>query len=156
MSALAAVPLNPWLIDFDVDYHKTMAAVISTCKAVKNRAWTLSIAKDFWVVSRDFRAVLLQLDQLQNVPAADIESLLPKLENLYRTSNKAIDTATKAGLRNRTLTSSALQTFTKCNDRLSDVIERFKLSLNPAIADAVREAIREYEQGETVSFESLV
>ncbi len=156
MSTLAVASPNPWVIDFDVDYHKTMAAVITTCKAVKNKAWTLSIAKDFWVISRDFKAILLQLDQLENVPVADIEHLLCKLESLHKTSNKTIDVATKAGLRNRTLTGGALQIFVGCNDRLSDVIERFKLSLNPAIADAVREAIREYEMGETVSLESLV
>jgi hypothetical protein len=155
MSALATT-FNPWVIDFDVDYHKTMAAVISTCKAVKNRAWTLSIVKDFWVVCRDFKALLSQLDQLGNVSPSDIECLLPKLDNLYKTSNRAIDTATKAGLRNRTLTGSALQAFVNCNDRLLDVIERFRLSLNPAVSDAVREAIKEYEQGETVSLESLV
>ena len=155
MSALVPT-LNPWVIDFDVDYHKTMAAVMATCKAVTNRAWTLSIAKDFWVVCRDFKALLSQLSQLGNVPLTEIESLLPKLENLYETSNRAIDTATKAGLRNRTLTSSALQNFVSCNDSLYDVIERFRLSHNPDVAEAVKEAIREYERGETVSFESLV
>jgi len=155
MSALATT-INPWVIDFDVDYHKTMAAVMVTCKAVKNKAWTLSIAKDFWLVCRDFKALLLQLDQLGNVPSADIECLLLKLENLYKTSNKTIDTATKAGLRNRTLTSPSLQTFIHCNDSLYDVIERFRLSLNPAVAEAVRQAIQEYERGETVSLDSLV
>jgi hypothetical protein len=155
MSALATT-INPWVIDFDVDYHKTMAAVMVTCKAVKNKAWTISIAKDFWLLCRDFKAILSQLDQFGTLPIADVECLLLKLEDLYKTSNKTIDTATKAGLRNRTLTSASLQTFARCNDSLYDAIERFRLSLNPAVADAVRQAIQEYERGETVSLDPLV
>jgi hypothetical protein len=99
MSALATTS-NAWVIDFDVDYHKTMAAVIATCKAVKNRAWTLSPAKDFWVVCRDFKALLSHLDQLGSVPPADIKCLLPKLDNLYAASNSAIEAATDGWTKN--------------------------------------------------------
>jgi hypothetical protein len=154
--ATLVTPLPAQCIDFEVDYHKTMAAVLATCKVVRNHAWTLRIAKDFWSVCRDFKALLTQLDQSHNLSPADIYAILPKLQNLHSTSNRLIDTATKAGLQNRALTGASVATFVRNNNQLCDIIERFKLSLDPAVAAAVRDAIGEYERGETVSLDSLV
>lgn len=153
--ATIATPINGHYIDFEVDYHKTMAAVLTTCKAVKNHAWTLVLAKDIWRVSRDFKALLFQLENLRSNPA-EIQSILPKIQNLNRTSNHFIDTASKSGLRNRSLTAAPLMTFIRYNERLSDIMERLALSIDPEVSASVRDAIAEYERGETVSLDSLV
>ncbi len=127
-------------------YYHTLARLDESSIFLPTFGWWAGILK----------ALLSHLDQPGDVAISDIECLLLKLDDLYKTSNKAIDAATKAGLKNRTLTGSALQKFICCNDRLCDAIERFELSLNPAVAEALRDSIKEYERGETVSLNSLV
>jgi hypothetical protein len=150
-----AMPINgmaPWCID----YHKTMAATIAACKAVKNSALWITIAKDFWQVSRDFKALLSELDRVTQVSPAELKIAIDKLVELYKTANGTIDVAYKHSLQNRTLTGASVRSLADCNVRLLEVIERFQLSLDPATSEATRKATEEYERGETVSLESLV
>jgi hypothetical protein len=155
--ATIATPFSTQHIDFEVDYHKTMAAILAACKAVKNHAWTLLLAKDIWGVSRDFKELLVLFDRnLHGISVEEIRYILPKLQHLNTTSNRVIDTATKAGLKNRMFTAASLMSFVTYNDQLKDVIERLALSLDPTVEESVREAIAEYNRGETVSLDSLV
>jgi len=151
-----ATPLSAQYIDFEVDYHKTMAAVLAACKAVSNHGWTLLLAKDIWKVSRDFRELLVLFERLRGISVAEINHILPKLQHLIITANRFVDTATKAGLSNRTLTAPSLISFIRYNDQLKDITERLALSMDPDVQESVREAIAEYERGETVSLDSLV
>jgi hypothetical protein len=153
--ATMAMPINgmaPWC----VDYHRTMAAAIVACKAAKNSAAWIILAKDFWQVSRDFKALLSELDRVTQLPPAELQIAVDKLSELYKTANRTIDVAYKHKLHNRTLTGASVRSLANCNARLLDVIERFQLSLDPATSEAARRAIEEYERGETVSLESLV
>ncbi|MGC1223032.1 MAG: hypothetical protein WA872_14740, partial [Candidatus Sulfotelmatobacter sp.] len=59
-------------------------------------------------------------------------------------------------LTNRTLVNIPIHTVSNCNEKLIDVIERLRLSLDPAVTDATKAALEEYKRGETVSWESLV
>lgn len=153
--ATMTIPLagfDPWC----VDYHRTMAATLAACRAIKTGAMWITVAKDFWTVAKDFKALLLELDRVTEAPPSELQTAVSKLRELYRNVNRTIDIARRNGLHNRTLTSSSLRTVADCNTRLLDIIERFELSLNPATVEATRKALEEYERGETVSLNSLV
>jgi hypothetical protein len=155
--ATMTIPLagfDPWCVD--IDYHRTMAATLTACRAVKNGAMWLTVAKDFWTVSKDFRTLLSELDRVVEAPHSDLQAAVLKLRELYKSANKTMDIARRHGLHNRTLTGASLRALADCNLRLLDIIERFELSLNPATVEATRKALEEYERGETVSMDSLV
>ncbi len=151
MSAIAA-PSNLW----HIDYHRTMAATLEACQAVSRGTGIVLLARDFWRVARDFKALLSDLDRVTEVPAQELTAIILRLEELYRSVSKALDLASKRGLANRTLTGNSLHLICAYNSRLCDVIECFKVSQDPAIAAATKEALEEYERGETVSWDSLV
>jgi hypothetical protein len=151
MSAIA-IPFDPWC----VDYYRTMAATLAVCRAIRNGAWTISIAKNFWIVNRDFKALLTDLDRVTDAPVGDLRMTIPRLEELHKSINKTLDITAKSGLTNRTLINAPVHSLRAYNTRLLDVIERWKLSLDPSVSAATRQAIEEYERGETVSLDSLV
>ena len=147
-----ATPFDPCFID----YHKTMAATLSVGSAIERGSSILSLAKDFWILARDFKSLLTAIESVEKAPPEEINAIAPRLAELHKTTAKLLDMSGKRGLTNRTLISTSVQSIQSCNERLYDAIECFQMSLDPAISEAVRQALGEYERGETVSLDSLV
>jgi hypothetical protein len=149
-----------------IGYHKAMAAALSVGGAIERGSSILPLAWDFWILARDFKAVLADVEWIEKalpkVESVDksvaerIKARTPLLAELHKTTQRMLAMASKRGIANRRLLSAAVQSIESCNEQLYDAIECLQLSLDPAISEAVREALGEYERGETVSLDSLV
>ena len=147
-----ATPFDPCFID----YHKTMAATLSVGSAIERGSSILSLAKDFWILARVFKVLLTAIESVEKARPEGIKAIAPRLAELHKTTNKMLDLSSKRGITNRTLVNTSAQSIHRNNEHLYDAIECFRMSLDPAISEAVREALGEYERGETVSLDSLV
>jgi hypothetical protein len=148
----AMMPFQPWC----VDYHKTMAATLSLANAAKRGAGILGLAKDFRTVSREFKTLVAELNALTQISPSELKVIIPRLLELHKATNKTLDYAAQHGITGRRLIGAAERAIRFHNENLLDVIERLQLSLDPTINASLKEALKEYERGETVSLHSLV
>jgi hypothetical protein len=133
-----------------------MAATLTVGQAVKRGSWVISIAKDYWDVSRDFKAFVLELDNATITSIHELVFVLPLLNLLNSNINKLIDLTYKSGLSDRMLIGVQFRSIKRHNERLQDIIEHFQLSLDPSTPTDAKQAREEYDRNETVSLDSLV
>lgn len=91
MSTIAITSFNPWCID----YHRTMAATLEACLAVKRGTGIFLLTRDFWLVSRDFRALLAELNSVTRIPPSELPAAILRLEELHKSVNRTLDLAAK-------------------------------------------------------------
>jgi hypothetical protein len=146
---------NPRFEPIVIDYHKIMLATTTAVAAVRRGAGVLALARDFWSVERRFKQFIALLNSLETAPEADVRELVSGLQGLHKQINRVLDLAAQRGLFNRTLTAHSLQSIKTTNIELKELIEDLELSLDPKLDGMVAEAVREFQDGETISLDTL-
>jgi len=152
MSA-ATITFEPWYID----YHKTMAATASVSRAIRRGTSILSLTKNLWVAARNFRGLVSKLEAIPELPnTSQFQDFLLQLMDLHKVTADLLNSASKHGYTNRTVTAGSLNWMAKCNEQLLDFVERCRLSHDPGLEGALLQAQKEYENGQTVSIDTLL
>jgi hypothetical protein len=139
-------------IDYHIDYHKAMAATLIVHKAI-GVALPPNIDAEITAVNVELRALIGDLEKLTAVPAGNLPAMILRMQKLHKHLDM-INTAVKAPI--RTSPGDPMRSLNYYNEQLLDLIERWQLSIDPSVAEATKQALEEYEHGETVSFDSLV
>jgi len=142
----------PWIADYD----RVVAAAGAVAKSLKKHASLISVIGDLWKANRKFKVLLLDLRKITNAQREDLVDLLSKLRSLNGCINDILGLAKKYGYRNRTLSNACFHALEKQNIELLDFIETFGLSLRADLDELTKQALAEYQQGETVSLESAL
>lgn len=156
MSA-AVVTLEQWSAGF----HSTMAAAAKASIAIKRQATFLSIAKDFWDLSKTFKEFIRSLDPPSGFTIASEEEdqfrvIIQGLRSVHTKTVDLLGLAARKGLSNRTFVSASISTVRKLNDEVLDIIESFELSLDASTSEAIAQAQAEQKRGETVDYRSVL
>jgi len=59
-----------------IDYHRTMAATLTAGDALNREASILALAKDFWFLTRDLRALVAEINNLTQAPSKELETFV--------------------------------------------------------------------------------
>ena len=138
-----------------VHYYQTMAGAAAAGNSIIQRAGVMPIAVVAWRVSRKFKNLVRDLDELPVGPDCAVIEFQDWLTDLHRTFNRLVDIAAKHGLFSRTLTAGSLQSIKTTNDDLLDLLERLRIGVSGGLKADLKEAVEEFESGKTISLDAL-
>jgi len=150
--ATLVTPFDP----FTTQYYQTMAATSTVGSAIRSGASYLSIAKDFWDVSRKLKSLIKLLDTVETADPKTLTKIVSDLAQLHKNVASLLVMPGIKRLMNRTLTAGSIISVQKGQEDLFDRIEHLAMSLDPEMLASCEEALREFQAGETVSLESLL
>lgn len=137
-----ALPFEPWC----ADYHKVMAATAEVAQAVCKGASVLRLAKDLWVVDRRFGNLLKDFNQIDAVPIEELGKVADRLGELHSKIVYVIDSTNRRGYTNRTMTAGSIRSIELKNEELAELIDGFRLSMNPDFQKDLSESWEEYKR----------
>jgi hypothetical protein len=132
-----------------------MAAVLAASDALNRGVSILVLAKDFWRAASDLEMFVAVMDSVTEAPRDEIEPVMAGLEELHCRIKELVRDAHVKGLTKRLLTGLSILRLDQQNEEFKDSIERFRLSLDPTVSEAIGKALEEYGHGETVGVDSL-
>src|SRR5207248_874433 len=152
--ATTITSLEQWQILF----HETMAALLRAQEAVKRQFGFWGLLNGLWKSSRDLKALVASMKAISELrdgllTEETIRGQISQIQKLLTSIEELIDTAKRAGLMNRSLTSPPLGAIRIRGEALADQLESLEMSLDSEVLQAITEGRGQIESGDFETME---